>query len=821
MRSAAILPLRGRVLMAALLALVCSSSLTACIKLPNLEESLAKAKDVPETSKVYASDGTFITQLHAEENRENIPLSAVPQVMRDATIAIEDERFYDHPGVDVRAILRAFFRNTNQGKVVEGGSTITQQYVKNVLVQRTKTLKRKINEAALAYQLEQKYSKDQILELYLNTVYFGQGAYGIETAAKTFFGISARALTLPQASLLAGLIKSPARYDPFVDLKATLQRRVLVLSRMQGLGLITPEDAQKAAATPPALKRQEKLERYEAAYFVEWVKQLIQYDPRFKALGSGLGDRINSLFKGGLRIYTTVDLRMQKAAEGSSRSVLDRKNDPYNGMVSVDPDTGGVKAMVGGRDFFNASDPYAKFNLATQSKRQPGSAFKPFTLVAALERGISLNKSYRGGSQVSISLGGGEVWRPRNYDSMSFGSSLTVREATIKSVNVVYAQMVRDVGPESVVEVAKRLGITSELKPFMSIALGAQEVSPLELSIAYSAFANGGYRVNPHGITKITDSTGKVLYDWKPTKTEVLKPRIVQKVTDALEDVVKFGTGRRQRLTGRPTAGKTGTSDEYHDAWFAGYTRQLVAVNWVGFPKAQIPMYPPYTRIRVVGGSWPGKIWKEFMEAALSGAPSLPFDARPIDGDLVRVAIDVTRNCLPNKFTPPNLIERVEFAKGEAPTQICTEPSSPVRVIVPRVLGRAEGDARSILERAGLLVRTADGSCPGTPGTVCAQFPAAGSSSTAGETVTITLSQEQASVVVPNVLGLSRTQAVSQLRAAGLTVDYVFVRNGEQSPAGCKAGNAKKSDTVWAQTRCGGETAARDAPILIYVNPIT
>lgn len=703
-----------RVLPPAALALL----LSGCVALPKLEDALTQARRVPETSKVYAADGSLITNLHAEENRENVPLSQVPIVMRDAVVAIEDERFYDHAGVDLRAIVRAFFRNTNEGRVVEGGSTITQQYVKNVLIEPTKTLKRKIQEAALAYQLEKKYSKDEVLELYLNTVYFGHGAYGIQAAAREFFGVDAKSLRLPQAALLAGLIKSPARYDPAVDLKGATARRDLVLKRMRELNAISAADEQKAIAEPVRIKPKTVLTRYEAPYFVEWVKQLIERDPRFKALGTTISERVNALFKGGLRIYTTVDMRWQRLAEAASKEVLPESSDPYNALVGMDPDTGAVRAMVGGRDFFSATDPHAKFNLAVQSRRQPGSSFKPFTLAAALEKGMGLGKVYRGGSQISIPLGNGEVWSPRNYESLSFGASLTVREATIKSVNVVYAQMVRDIGADAVVEMAQRLGITSPLRAYLSIALGAQEVSPLEMATAYSAFANGGFRVEPQGISKITDSSGKVLYEWSPAKTEALRPRIVKRVVEALQDVMRYGTGRRQRLPSRPTAGKTGTADEYHDAWFAGFTRQLVAVSWIGFPKAQIPMVPPYTRIRVVGGSWPGRIWKLFMENALKDAPILDFESgRPqASDDLITVAVDISRGCLPNEFTPPNLIERVEYERGTEPTRVCTEPSGPVAVTVPNVIGRGEAEARAILEGAGLYARVVADGCPGFGG---------------------------------------------------------------------------------------------------------
>ncbi|MHB8511394.1 MAG: transglycosylase domain-containing protein [Actinomycetota bacterium] len=606
-------------------AALCLIGMTACVHVPSLDSTLQKASLIAQTSKIFASDGTLITTLHAEENRENIPLSQVPMVVRDAVVAIEDSRFYQHPGVDLRAIVRAFFRNTNSGKVVEGGSTITQQYVKNVLIARQRTLKRKIDEAVLAYELEKRYTKNQILERYLNTVYFGAGAYGIQAASHTYFSVDPKALNLPQAALLAGLIRSPSYYDPLSDPDASKARRNTVLQRMMDLGYITEAQRSSASATPLLLKPEPRQARYDAAYFVEWIKDVIARDPRFGKLGSTIADRVNALFKGGLRIYTTVDLNAQHAAEAASKQVLTDAADPYNALVSIEPDTGAVRAMVGGRDFFSTTDPYAKFNLAVQSRRQPGSSFKPFTLAAAIEHGISLDHVYRGGSQITIDLPDGTTWSPRNYESLSFGRYLTLREATIKSVNVVYAQVVRDIGPEAVIEMAHRLGITSDLADVYAIALGADEVSPLEMATAYCAFANGGYRVQANGITKITDSSGNVIWKWTPTKTQVLDPSVVTKVVDTLRDVVQYGTGTREQLTGRDVAGKTGTSEEYHDAWFAGFVPQMVTISWVGFPKAQIPMLPPYTRIRVVGGSWPGQIWKLTMLSELQGTPSIQF----------------------------------------------------------------------------------------------------------------------------------------------------------------------------------------------------
>jgi len=790
---------------------------TSCVRLPNLEQTLSTAQRLAESSQIFAADGSLITTLHEEQNRDSIPIEQVPIHVQHAVVAIEDARFFTHPGVDFKAIVRAFMRNTAAGHIVEGGSTITQQYIKNVLVIRGRTLRGKLDEASLAWQLEHKYTKLEILDLYLNTVYFGEGAYGIEAAAQTFFGRHARDLTLAQGALLAGLIRSPTNYDPYTAVKAALTRRNVVLQKMREQGYIAQTDEAAAARLKLGVTKQRTVERYQAAYFIQYVKDLIQRDPRFAILGNTLADRINSLFKGGLRIYTTVDLRMQRMAEQASKAVLPYARDPRNAFVALDPRTGAVLAMVGGRDYFNDKDPYSKFNLATQSRRQPGSSFKPFTLIAALENGIPLERVYRGGSVITIPLATGP-WVVHNYESLSFGSRLTLREATIKSVNVVYAQVVQQVGARKVMQVAQRMGITSPLKPLASIAIGSEEVSPLELASAYAPIANGGYASPPVAITKITDADGKVLYEWKRARKRVLEPQVDALTLDALKDVIAKGTGVREQL-GRPAASKTGTADNYHDAWFAGMTPQIVAVSWVGFPKGQIPMYPPTTRIKVVGGSWPGQIWKAFMLGALAGQPPLDF---PItESDLVTVRVDVSRNCLPNPYTPPALIEEQSFVKGSEPTAICTEPTTGA-ISTPNVIGQRQAAATDALEQAGYYVRVSRRSCPSYPnGFVCDQNPPPGRIGSVGQTATIYVSDDSTVGTVPMVLGRTLSQAKSALESAGFTVEVVKQENpdGDAGISGCRSPDQHSSGRVWLQSFCAGEQRPRGSAVRIYVNP--
>ncbi|MGZ4189302.1 MAG: PBP1A family penicillin-binding protein [Actinomycetota bacterium] len=810
------LPRRQRPLALAIV-LLTLPALAACSSLPNIDKLLADARAPAQTTFVYAADGSLITTLHAEEDRQIIPLGDVPVWVRNSVIAIEDARFYEHPGIDYRSVVRAFTANAKAGHVVEGGSTITQQLVKNTLIGDQRTFKRKVQEAILAFQLEQKLSKDQILERYLNTVYFGRGAYGIQAAAKTFFGKDAKHLTLVDGALLAGLVASPSFYDPEADPKAALARRNLVLKRMLDEHMITAKTEAASQRKPLGLHPQPEFSPYPDAYFIDYVKQRIfDGDQEFKMLGATRADRINAVFKGGLRIYTTIDPHLQQVAESVSKQTLPYKKDPYTAFVGVDPNTGNIVSMVGGRNFFDPKDPYAKFNLAVNSRRQPGSSFKPFTLAAALERGISLNSIWRGGSRVYLRLPTGEVWNPGNYEGINFGGSLSLLKATADSINVVYAQVVLKIGPEAVVEMAHRLGITSHLDPVYSIALGSEEVSPLEMAGAYSTFANGGYRVDPAPVTKITDANGKVLYEHKVVKKRVLNPAIAALVDKALQAVMTQGTGSHIQL-GRPAGGKTGTSEEYHDAWFAGFTPQMVGIRWVGFPRAQIPMRPPRTRITVFGSSWPGHMWQSWMIEALKGKPVVPFPTA--EEAYVKVRIDTSRNCLPNEFTPPYLIQEKSFFKGTEPTTICKEPTSGNIDSTPNVVGEASSIARDTLARAGFDVVSLTQYCPAfVQGTVCDQAPAPGSPAQVGQRAYIYVSNDQAVNQVPMVLGRTVDRAKQKLEEYGYKVSVVVKKNTD-GYKGCQDTSETGSGRVWLQNPCAGADYGKGSVVTIFVNP--
>ena len=662
-----------------------------------------------ESSTLYSADGTLVYTFHAEENRKVVPLEQIPRHVRQAVIAIEDERFYRHNGVDPRAILRAARTNVEAGSTQQGGSTITQQYVKQeILKDDSPTFERKLQEASTAIQLERRYSKDRILELYLNAIYFGNGAYGIEAAAHQYFGKPATDLTLEEGALIAGLIQRPTATDPYNEPEAALERRGLVLERMLANDMIGPGEAYAAgikgldlaSGVVPAA------ERYKAAYFVEEVKQWILDDPRF---GPTPQARRDLLFGGGLRIHTTVDLKMQAQAEAAVAQILPDPKGPAASLVSIEPTTGYVRAMVGGRDFFGPGA-HDKFNLATQSPgRHSGSSFKPFVLAAAIEQGINpFRKRFSAPACITIPLPE-EDWRPCNAEVAGRGNP-TIAEGTVGSINTLYAQLIMEVGPQAAVDVAKRLGIQSPLQPYPSAVLGTNDVTTFDMASAFATFANLGVHVPPTLVTKITRTDGTTLYTREHSQQKAISASTAATVSSILQGAVERGTGKRAKLDDRPVAGKTGTTDDYRNAWFVGYTPELSTAVWVGFSEEQVSMRPPATPIKVFGGTYPAEIWHQFMAGALSGRQPVAFPPLPTT----------------TTTTPP-------FVETPKPPSRLGPAST-----VPNVVGMKEADARLTLELAGFTVNVVaapKGAKP--PGVVFVQSPAAGASAPRGSPVTI------------------------------------------------------------------------------------
>jgi penicillin-binding protein 1A len=719
------------------------SLLTAGCALPAIEDF--PVRSLAQTSFLYASDGSLITTLHATENRVVLPRRQIPDTLRNAAVAIEDRRFYQHHGVDLQAIARAASVNVSSGRVVEGGSTITQQLVKLLYTGDEQSVRRKVEEAVLAWQLEDRLSKDQILTRYLNTVYFGEGAYGVQAAAKTYFGVDAADLTVSQSALLAGLITAPNHFDPYVRMRSAIGRRNVVLRLMRSQGTLTREELIAARRERVRLRRDHVELRYPYPYFVDYFKRWFLAN---RAFGATRDDRYRLLFSGGLRITTTLDPRMQQASEEAVRSVLSYPNDPDAAVTLLDPRTGYVRAMVGGRvaDYW-ADDAAGRVNLATGaggSGRQTGSAFKPFALVAALENGISPDTTFAAPSTIDIPLGDGQVWHVTNAEGSGYGS-MTLRAATINSVNTVYAQLIERLGPEKVVETAQQMGLrccphvaepTTPLSPYLSAVLGSNEANTLEMASAYGTLANGGRHVNPVPVLSVTDPQGNVLWQADPSPKQVVDPQVAAAADGILQDVVRYGTGSAANI-GRPQIGKTGTDDNHDNAWFVGAVPQLSAAVWVGFHQGQIPMQPPRTRITVFGGTWPAQIWRLLMLKATAGLSADPFPSPAVR--YVQVAIDTTQPtaCIPNRFTLPQNIQTLRYIAGTQPTKLCTSPDSVQQVVVPSIVGFGQDEATTTLEQAGFYAQSDEQPSTQPAGTVIYQDPPGGT--TAYQTTTVKL----------------------------------------------------------------------------------
>ncbi len=608
-----------RVLVALAATVILTVALTAVLGLAYVDNSLKGLPDpnkpgafqVAQPTKIYSADGVLLANFYLE-NREVVRLSQISTDLANAVVAVEDERFYAHSGVDAVGIARAAVADLLAGNIKEGASTITQQYIRNTILSAEATqvsATRKLREAFLAVELEKRLTKREILEQYLNAVYFGDGAYGAESAALTYFGKSASQLTLGESSLLAGLPQAPNGLNPYVNMPAAKMRQAIVLERMVANHYITQRQADEAKAEPTVLRKTVDPYQgiYDCQYFVSYVRKqlLAQYSNDF-------------VFKGGLKVYTTIDTRMQRQAEAAVLSVLSRPNDPDAGLASVDPRNGHILAMYGGRDY--AKDGY---NTATQGKRQPGSAFKTFVLVTALEKGIPPRRMFDSSSPAVIPSR--PPWHVSNSEGSGHGA-MTLTNATKNSVNVVFARLIWEIGARDVANTAKRMGITSDVPPYPAIALGGlpRGVSPLEMASAYGTLATGGVHNKPIAVTKILDSDGKAIFQEAITGTRVLSPEISWAATELLMGVVKGGTGTRAQLGGREVAGKTGTAQNYQDAWFCGYTPQLSTAVWMGYSEGSIPMRNVHGA-RAFGGTFCAPIWHNFMSRALADQPSLRF----------------------------------------------------------------------------------------------------------------------------------------------------------------------------------------------------
>ncbi len=559
--------------------------------LPDIE-SLNAATRRPAVT-LLAADGETIAAI-GDVYGETLDLDDLPKSLPAAVLATEDRRFYSHFGIDPIGLARAVVRNLMMGGVRQGGSTITQQLAKVLFLTPERTLKRKVQEAILAFKLENRFSKREILTIYLNRVYLGSGTYGVDAAARRYFGKSARKLSLYESALIAGLLKAPSRYSPANDPEKARSRTAQVLENMVNAEAITPDEAAKAKREEVAATS--RVRPSYGRYFVDWILAQVAAMP-----GTEGKD---------LTVTTTLDRVAQMKAEARVKAMLDGQGDKLNatqGAAVVLATDGAIKAYIGGRDYDES-----QFDRAYQAKRQPGSSFKTFVYLAALEAGMTPDDTVE---DAPIQMGD---WSPDNYTGKFLGT-VTLKTALAQSLNTAAVRLAEEVGLKSVIATARRLGILSELRPDATLALGSSETSPLELAGAYAALANGGLYTQPFGIVEVAETHGPVLWRFEPMEPRrVISPQALSGMHEMLSEVIASGTGKAAALAGgRPVAGKTGTSQNYRDAWFAGFTADRVAVVWIGNDDAK-PMK------KVTGSSLPAKLWREVMEAAHAGLPVRP-----------------------------------------------------------------------------------------------------------------------------------------------------------------------------------------------------
>lgn len=614
-----------------------------------------------ESTRVWAGDTLVAT--FADERRTVVPPEDIPEVLKRAILAAEDANFYAHEGLDYVGIARAFWKNLRSGQTRQGASTITQQVVKTFLLTPDRTYERKIKEIVLARRLERNLTKDEILYLYLNQIYFGHGRYGVEEAARHYFGKGVRDVDLGEAAMLAGLPQSPARLSPIRHPERAKTRQRYVLGRMLENGWITQAEYDREIDAPILVA--ERPEPMGGSWYVEEVR---------RRLVERYGDEM--VLAGGLEVHVGMDPELQRAAEEALREGLRayekrrasrrgqapaEEPDVEGALVAIDPQTRRVRALVGGWDFARS-----KFLRATQARRQPGSAFKPFVFGAALESGrwtaasrvVDAPETFRDPWT-------GEKWTPRNYERGSFEGTMTLRTAVARSKNTVAVRLISELGVESVIDFAQRAGIQSELPHNLTLSLGTGEVTPMEMANAFATLAAGGLAGEPVLIERVEDRHGEILEEARPRLRPAISPAIAYVLTELLQAVVEDGTGRAARVLGRPTAAKTGTTSDGRDAWMVGYTPDLVAVSWVGFDD-QRPLGPGETGGRTALPGWLG-----LMQAGHEGLPPRDF---PVPPGVERVAIDRETGLLAAEGAGPEASVEAAFVAGTAPTERAVLP---------------------------------------------------------------------------------------------------------------------------------------------------
>lgn len=595
------------------------------------------------TTVLLAADGSILDELHGGQNRKPVSLRAISPYVIAATLAVEDRRFFEHMGFDWRRMAKAVYVDLKEMRFAEGASTITMQLARNLYLSHEKTVARKLKEAFYALQLELHYSKERILELYLNQIYYGHGAYGIQAAAQTFFGKDAKDLTLAESALLVGLPKGPSLYSPYRHFDRAKARQKTVLDAMVATGYLRPEEAAAALAEPLRLVPLDaRMREPMAPYFRDAVVDV---------LAERYGLTEDQIFRGGLRVHTTLDPKVQRAAEEAVKQLLPKDRPLQVALVAVDPQTGAVRALVGGRDY--RASPYNR----AFARRQPGSTFKPVVYLAALENGftpLTLQRS----EPTTFTYDNGRTYTPKNFGDKYPNADIPLYQAIAQSDNIYAVKTLMFLGPDKVIDTARRLGITSPLKPYPSLALGSMEVTPFEMAYAYAALANLGERPSPLLVTRVEDANGNVLVDEQPTHVRVAEAAHAYVLTHMLQGVFAEGTGSSVRnLLKRPAAGKTGTTD--YDAWLSGYTPQLAVTVWLGYDDKR----PLQT---TADGYLAKRLWATFVERALADVQPALF---PVPDGVTTVYIDPATGKLATENCPRPKV--LAFVSGTEPTDYC------------------------------------------------------------------------------------------------------------------------------------------------------
>ncbi|HEY6220461.1 MAG TPA: PBP1A family penicillin-binding protein [Gemmatimonadaceae bacterium] len=672
-----------------------------------------------QTSKLYAADGRFIAELGLEK-RTIVNIKDIPKIVQDAFVVTEDRRFWEHHGVDFHSVPRAVAADVRSGSFAQGFSTITMQLARNIFperISREKAPLRKLKEIKVARAIEQRYSKEHILELYLNQINLGNGAYGVETASERYFGKSVKDLNIAEAATLAALPKSPTRYNPRKNLEQSLQRRNTIVELLRADGKISDADANLARAYPMRLASKDQAGDV-APYFVEYVRQLL--DDKFGT----------QLYEQGLKVYTTLDIDLELAAERSLERQLRRieagqygkyrhtsyeyyttrlsgndddqtsksPNSPYlqGSFVAMDPRTGAIRALVGGRDFDDN-----QFNRATQALRQPGSTFKPIVYSDAVQNGRPMSYLLDG-SPLEVQMDSRTVWKPQNFEG-TFMGKVPMRQALYQSINIPTIRLGMELGEQSVIDMARKFGLSTNIPPYPSIFIGAAEVYPIEMVAAYSAFATLGMRATPQAIVRVESSKGEVLWQPDASRVPVMSTEEAWLMVSAMKDVIRRGTaaGSVGALFSRPAGGKTGTTNGGTDVWFIGYTADLVAGVWMGFDK------PQNIQALAQGGRLAAPAWTAFMNEVYRRKPSPP--DWPMPANIVTRQIDVTTNMLATPYCPASVVANEFFIPGTDPMYPCDVHTQfglypDTGVYVPPPPGAPRPVDSTVIPRANLAV---------------------------------------------------------------------------------------------------------------------